>query len=601
MPGTGANQDGGFYDAWETNLWVGIQDEGHSHFKNSLIWGIDVSNVMISGPGLIDGGSVPNASGIITNVIPSSDPGEATVRTQAGNPAGANKAIAIENGSNITFQDFSIKNGGHFGVLGTGIIGWTIDGILIDGNRDAIDVDESQNVTIRNSVFNSPNDDALVLKATFALGKVVELKNVLVENCTVSGYDAGSVIDGVYSRNNFNPTGRFKLGTEDTSGFNTVTVRNLLVDHSRGIALESVDGAELANVVIDNVMMRDVFQEPIFIRLGDRGRVAVTGNSSSETVSPANNVRLDDTLFIMPNLTDKYGSFPTVRYIPSYNKNTTSPVGGGSNITIVNPATPTRLNAFSVAPTDPLFANAVGAGLATIHDVSISNVTIKDSDPRAGIVIAGLVDNPIKNVSLSNISIQYRGGLTTDQAVEQRQKSTSYTATLYQKAQSNANIGWLAGGGANEASLPRIGWDSTLNGGTGGWVGDPFNIPETPRTYPEPGMFGVLPSYGMWARHVQGLTVSNVSLGYIVPDTRPAVVLDDVNGGSFQSFTAPTEAGIPTFVRVTDTRKRDPVREYVKEYPYQTTTVSNVSLPQGASVQDVTIARPEPGTPPDSI
>ena len=89
VPGTGANQDGGFYDAWETNLWVGIQDEGHSHFKNSLIWGIDVSNVMISGPGLIDGGSVPNASGIITNVIPSSDPGEATVRTQAGNPAGA--------------------------------------------------------------------------------------------------------------------------------------------------------------------------------------------------------------------------------------------------------------------------------------------------------------------------------------------------------------------------------------------------------------------------------------------------------------------------------------------------------------------------------
>ncbi len=39
-----------------SNLFVGLQDHGHSHWANSLIYGVDVDNVMISGPGLIDGG-----------------------------------------------------------------------------------------------------------------------------------------------------------------------------------------------------------------------------------------------------------------------------------------------------------------------------------------------------------------------------------------------------------------------------------------------------------------------------------------------------------------------------------------------------------------
>ncbi len=73
VQGTGANQDGGFYDAPEVNLYVGLQDQGHSHWANSLIYGIGVSNIMISGPGLIDGGFI-NASGVITNVLSGNDP-----------------------------------------------------------------------------------------------------------------------------------------------------------------------------------------------------------------------------------------------------------------------------------------------------------------------------------------------------------------------------------------------------------------------------------------------------------------------------------------------------------------------------------------------
>src|SRR5436305_6234848 len=41
------------YDAPEPNLWDHYQDFGHSHWRNSLMWGEDLSNVSILGPGLI--------------------------------------------------------------------------------------------------------------------------------------------------------------------------------------------------------------------------------------------------------------------------------------------------------------------------------------------------------------------------------------------------------------------------------------------------------------------------------------------------------------------------------------------------------------------
>ena len=608
IAGTGANQEGGFYDAPEVNLFVGLQDQGHSHWANSLIYGADIDNVMISGPGLIDGGRL-NASGITTNVLSGNDPGEVSTRTSAGTAAGANKAIALKNATNVTFRDFGLKNGGHFGIIGTGVIGWTIDGIIVDTNRDAIDVDASQNVTIRNSVFNSLTDDAIVMKASFGLGRFLPLQNVLIEHCTVSGYDAGSVLDGVYSVQKLvatdqdGPTARIKLGTEGTTGFNTVTVRDVLFDRSRGFALETVDGADLHDIVLTDVRMRNVSSAPIFLRIGDRGRSPVTGIRATETVNQANSVRLDDTGWVLPNLVEKYGSYPATRYVPSYSKNTTSPIEGGSNVSIVNPSTPTRLNPNSIAPSDPLFANAVGPDFAALRNVSISNVTIENVDPRYPILIAGLVDHPIENVYIGNVSVEYRGGLKLEHAVEQRQLTQRWTYTAYQSAQANQTLPWLANTffSKNEALLPRIAWNPTANGGAGGWEPDPYNVPEMPREYPEPSLFGVLPAYGIYARHVRGLTVEDVTLRNKVEDERPAVVLDDVTDASFPGFVADVKSGVPAVVKVTNTRKRDPVREYVKDLPYRTTTVTNVTLPAGVSQQEVVVDRPAPGTPPDSL
>jgi hypothetical protein len=612
VPGTGSGQDGGFYDVPEQNYWVGLQDMGHSHHENSLIWGIGLNNIMISGPGLIDGSYIAT-NGSTNFTIPINDPGEVTTRTSAGTSTTANKAIALKNCTNVIFRDFAIKDGGHFGILGAGVTNWTIDGITVDTNRDAIDIDDSQNVTVRNSVFNSIQDDAIVIKAEFALGAFAPIRNLLIENDTVSGYEAGSVLAGVYAQGQQTPrTGRVKLGTEATGGFDTVTVRHITFKHCAGFALESVDGAVLQNIIFTDSTMDDV-TTPIFIRLGDRARTPVTGLTSNQTVSPSNDVRVDNTLFILPNLTATYGSFPAMRYMPSYTQNLSVPIGNASNIgSIINQTTPAVLNSHQPCTgcaTNPADADAIGPGaqgtgaFAVVQHILINNVTVTDADPRYPITLAGLVGHPIQDVTLSNVSVQYRGGLSLQQAVENRVQSTTWAYYAYTgtgASTSSSSISWF-GGSSNEGNLPRISWDPTANGGAGGWASAPYNIPELPFLYPENVMFGPLPAYGMWARHVSGLTVSNLAVGFLVPDTRPAFVLDDVNNATFTNITAPVGTGVPQFVEVSNTMKRAADLEYILNQPYLTTTVSNVTLPAGAVMQAVSVTAPSPATPPDTL
>ena len=51
-------------------------------------------------------------------------------------------------------------------------------------------------------------------------------------------------------------------------------------------------------------------------------------------------------------------------------------------------------------------------------------------------------------------------------------------------------------------------------------------------------MFGNLPSYAFFIRHVKGLTMQHVELSYELPDSRPAVYLQDVENGMISDFRA---------------------------------------------------------------
>jgi polygalacturonase len=257
-PGSG----GPAYDAAEPNAWDHYQDFGHSHFRNSLIWGEALDSISILGPGLIWGKGLSRGG---------------REGRRAEDPGVGNKTISLKNCRNITLRDFSILHGGHFGILATGVDNLTIDNLLIDTNRDGIDIDCCRNVRVSNCSVNSPWDDAICPKSSFALGYARATENVTITNCYVSGdYLEGSLLDGTWKR--FDPafkvprTGRIKFGTESNGGFKNITVSNCVFEACSGLALEAVDGAMLEDIAITNITMREITAAPIFLRLGSRMR-----------------------------------------------------------------------------------------------------------------------------------------------------------------------------------------------------------------------------------------------------------------------------------------------------------------------------------------
>jgi hypothetical protein len=57
--------------------------------------------------------------------------------------------------------------------------------------------------------------------------------------------------------------------------------------------------------------------------------------------------------------------------------------------------------------------------------------------------------------------------------------------------------------------------------------------PEEERSYPEPGMFGDMPSYGCFIRHARQIEISHVKIDCARPEARPAFVLADVHDVRF--------------------------------------------------------------------
>jgi polygalacturonase len=247
------------YDAPEPNQWDMYQDFGHSHWRNSLIWGENLENIAITGHGRITG------NGLTRNSRPGQGPG--------------NKAIALKLCRNVILKDISILRGGHFCLLATGVDNMTIDNVKLDTNRDGFDIDCCRHVRISNCSVNSPFDDAIVLKSSFGLGFARVTEDITITNCSVSGFDIGTFLNGTYMKNEAGRvpdrgvvTGRIKFGTESNGGFRNITISNCTFEFCRGLALETVDGGILEDITVTNVTMRDIQGAPFFFRIGSRMR-----------------------------------------------------------------------------------------------------------------------------------------------------------------------------------------------------------------------------------------------------------------------------------------------------------------------------------------
>lgn len=267
-PGEATGYNGGVYDpAGPAQPWEPYQDYGHNHWPNSLFYGEGLSDISIAGPGLIHGKGLSFGQGGTRGNYAGFTAEQAGV---------GNKAIALKNCHNVLLRDFSVLKGGHFALLATGVDNLTLDNLLIDTDRDGFDIDCCRNVRVSNCTVNSPWDDAICPKSSYALGYARSTDNVTISNNYVTGtYELGTVTDGTWKKftDPSHPRqGRIKCGTESNGGFRNVTISGNVIEGCKGISLETSDGAFLEDIAITDNTMRDIFDAPLFLRLNRRNR-----------------------------------------------------------------------------------------------------------------------------------------------------------------------------------------------------------------------------------------------------------------------------------------------------------------------------------------
>lgn len=131
--------------------------------------------------------------------------------------------------------------------------------------------------------------------------------------------------------------------------------------------------------------------------------------------------------------------------------------------------------------------------VGSIKDLSLANI-VATGVGKTGCSIVGLPGHRIENVTLSNVTIRAEGG------------------------------------GKPEWSDAKI--------------------EELPDKYPESIMFGNLPGYGLYCRHVAGLTLMDLKLQTSEPDGRHALVLDDVRDGHVGNLSCSPASGTMALIRL---------------------------------------------------
>lgn len=137
-------------------------------------------------------------------------------------------------------------------------------------------------------------------------------------------------------------------------------------------------------------------------------------------------------------------------------------------------------------------------GVGTFRDVTLRDITATGTS-KIGCSITGLPGHRIENVKLVNVRLGFEGGGTRADTARQ--------------------------------------------------------IPERENSYPESTMFGTLPAYGFYCRHVRGLRFRNLRLGIDKPDLRHAMVFDDVQDMEIDGLAAPFSPGAAAMIRMVQVRR----------------------------------------------
>ncbi|WP_423606855.1 rhamnogalacturonidase [Sphingomonas sp. MS122] len=158
------------------------------------------------------------------------------------------------------------------------------------------------------------------------------------------------------------------------------------------------------------------------------------------------------------------------------------------DINLVNPVNHPvflRLSARNRAPK--------GAGIAKVRRVRFTDIQVSGARREYPCGVVGIEDGIIEDVSFRGVHVTAAGGGTAEDAARQ--------------------------------------------------------VPERRNSSLEPSFMGTLPAHGLYARHVRNLALTDCSFDVVMPDARPAVVLENVNGAVVDGLTSPKP--IETRVRAT--------------------------------------------------
>lgn len=371
-----------------------INNSETNHF--ALIVAYNANNISITGDGMIDGRGLELALAI-DSMHHTGERLDPNYNTRRMRPDLRPKLLEFDRVESLLIKNVNLRASASWGLSMNKCNNVNIHAIDFINraywNNDGIDMVDCHNVVVRGCKIDAA-DDGICLKSSDPDDCN---DNILIENNSIAS--SASAI---------------KMGTGSFGGFKNVRILNNEVHdtYRSAIAIESVDGAEIENILVDSLTAYNT-GNAFFIRLGHR-----------------------------------HGDHPgSIRNVTVSNLTCEIPFGRpDENYDIRGPE------------------------ISTIHNPFPASIT-------------GIPGHRVENVILSNINVSYPGRGT---------KGMAYIGEYRYK-----------------------------------------DIPEVIDSYPEFHMFGELPAWGLYMRHVDGITFDNVRMTKREPDYRPVLVAaDDVHNVS---------------------------------------------------------------------
>ncbi|MCC6396352.1 MAG: glycoside hydrolase [Bacteroidetes bacterium] len=142
-------------------------------------------------------------------------------------------------------------------------------------------------------------------------------------------------------------------------------------------------------------------------------------------------------------------------------------------------------------------ASAPAPGVGTVRNIAIDHLTATNAGP-IGCSVSGIPGAPVRDVRLSNIRITFAGGGTGEDA-------------------------------------GRV-------------------MPELSDSYPESTAWGSFPAYGLYARHVEAISITGWTLDLVDRDLRPVMLLSDADDGIIDGLRAEADSLADAFIVAENSR-----------------------------------------------